>query len=91
MVMPGGLTGRQLAVELRRTRPDLKLLFVSGYSPSRGGSDINVLEGMRFIPKPYQADQILAAIREQLDSKTATENTSFRRRLAKHASTELCA
>jgi PAS domain S-box-containing protein len=92
MVMPGGLTGRQLAVELRRSRPDLKLIFVSGYSPSRGGSDINVLEGMRFIPKPYQADQILGAIREQLDAKTeATGNTSFRRRLAKHASTELCA
>jgi PAS domain S-box-containing protein len=89
MVMPGGLTGRQLAVELRRTRPDLKLIFVSGYSPSRGGGDINGLEGLRFIPKPYQPDEILAAIREQLDAKTTAENTTFSRRLAKHASAEL--
>jgi hypothetical protein len=66
VVMPG-MGGRQLAERLRLDRPDIKVLFVSGYS------DNDVLErgvvepGAPFLPKPFTAEALLLQVRDVLD------------------------
>ncbi len=59
VVMPGQ-TGPELAVELRRRRPDLKVLFVTGYSENPPGTKAPVLH------KPFRAGELLAAVRGAL-------------------------
>lgn len=68
MVMPHGVNGRELAERLRRERPDLRVLFVSGYS-----TDTAVLRqslGARFalLQKPYTRTRLAQAVRACLDA-----------------------
>ena len=65
MIMPR-MTGRQLAEALRRSRPGIKVLFVSGYSNDvvvRSGA---LEEGMAFLQKPFTPDSLGRRIREVL-------------------------
>ena len=65
VVMPG-MSGRELADRLRETRPQVRVLFISGYSEeviSRRG----VLEpGVNLLPKPFTAQQLARRLREVL-------------------------
>jgi PAS domain S-box-containing protein len=67
VVMPE-MNGRELATRLRATRPDLKTLFVSGYSASalapRGVLD----PGVHFLQKPFTIEGFATSVREALDS-----------------------
>jgi PAS domain S-box-containing protein len=66
VVMPG-MGGIELGRELRAARPDLKLLFMSGYSEERlaeGGPD---RAGTGFIQKPFAPATLDAKLRELLD------------------------
>jgi CheY-like chemotaxis protein len=72
MIMPGGLTGRQLAERLRAEDPALKVIFSSGYSPGLTGSDLITLHDRNFIAKPYTTPRLLQLIRECLDGKLDT-------------------
>lgn len=66
LVMPGGMSGIEMAHDLQSIAPGLRVVYTSGYDPeydSHGG----LLEpGVNFIPKPASADTILAVIRRQL-------------------------
>jgi two-component system, cell cycle sensor histidine kinase and response regulator CckA len=67
MIMPGGMNGRELAEELKRRKPDLKIVYTSGYSPDLVGKDLG--EGdTRFISKPYLPAALARVIRERLDT-----------------------
>jgi PAS domain S-box-containing protein len=66
LVMPGGMTGRELAEEAQRRQDGLKVLFTSGYAqpemvrrglPPRGA----------WLKKPYTAAELAAVLREVLD------------------------
>ncbi|MFY0727464.1 response regulator [Pseudomonas sp. NFX15] len=48
-----GMDGRELAIEARKLRPTLPILFASGYAES-----IDVPEGMHLIGKPFSIDQL---------------------------------
>jgi PAS domain S-box-containing protein len=68
VMMPGGLTGKDLARQLRAQRPDLKVVFCSGY-------DANILDratlqepGTRFLTKPFEITSLVAMVRETLDA-----------------------
>ncbi len=67
VIMPG-LNGRELADELRRRRPDLRVLYMSGYTRdviSRAG----VLDsGIEFLPKPFTAALLQERVRNALDA-----------------------
>ncbi|HEY3861332.1 MAG TPA: response regulator [Verrucomicrobiae bacterium] len=67
MVMPGGLTGRQLADSLLAKDPALRVLYTSGYNAGMAGEELSRLVGHDFLPKPYEPDVLLKAVRTCLD------------------------
>ncbi|OWV84665.1 PAS domain-containing sensor histidine kinase [Rhizobium sp. R693] len=67
IVMPGGMTGDELAREARDLRPEIAVLFTSGYSePGLVGQD--GVHGAQWLRKPYTARDLAATIRELLDA-----------------------
>jgi len=69
MVMPEGMSGRQLAERLQAQDPGLKVIYTSGYSPGMAGKDIALLEGFNFLAKPYPPSRLALVVRECLDGK----------------------
>ncbi len=70
VVMPG-LSGSQLARRLLRRRPELRVLYISGY-PEDSISHHGVLNaGQNFLQKPFPPGQFLEKIREVLDTRAA--------------------
>jgi CheY-like chemotaxis protein len=66
VVMPG-ISGKNLAEELTRTQPDLKALFMSGYT-DEAIAQHGVLEpGAAFIQKPFSPMSLAAKVRTVLD------------------------
>jgi CheY-like chemotaxis protein len=71
IIMPEGMTGRTLAERLREQRPDLKVIFMSGYSADVVGKDSEFLRRTRsyFLQKPSSARTLLQTMRQCLDGK----------------------
>jgi CheY-like chemotaxis protein len=67
MVMPGGVSGQDLAEKLRTLQPGLKVIFTSGYSADLAGRELRRSDGQDFLQKPYSPQQLLRAIRRMLD------------------------
>jgi len=67
VVMPGGMTGRQLAEAAKTRRPDLKTLFTSGYTEDSILRLGKLDPGVRLLSKPYRKNELAARIREALD------------------------
>jgi len=69
-----GMNGRQLAEIGRQIRPELKVLFITGYAEHaavRGGF---LDPGMQLITKPFTFDLLTAKVREMIRSDAATAN-----------------
>jgi CheY-like chemotaxis protein len=65
IVMPGGMTGDELAKEARSMRPDIKILFTSGYSEPRvAGRELGAAGS--WLRKPYTASELAVRLRELL-------------------------
>lgn len=62
IVMPGGISGYDLADELVKAKPGLGVVFTSGYDPLRMGQCPESLAGAKFVPKPYDSSELLQAI-----------------------------
>jgi two-component system, cell cycle sensor histidine kinase and response regulator CckA len=69
MVMPDGMTGRDLAETLLAQKPGLKVLYTSGYSAEVVEEDFALRRGIHFLQKPYQPSVLLKTIRESLDEE----------------------
>jgi len=67
MVMPEGMTGHDLALQLRRRKPDLKLIFTSGYSAEVMGIDFGQTDAA-FLSKPYLPSALAQLVRQCLDA-----------------------
>jgi PAS domain S-box-containing protein len=67
LVMPGGLSGQQLARHLQEDQPRLKVIFLSGYSADIAGKELMLRPGENFLSKPYSPGQLLEAVRHALD------------------------
>jgi CheY-like chemotaxis protein len=67
IVMPEGVTGRELAMKLQERNPRLRVIFTSGYSADIAGRELTLEEGQNFLQKPCPPDEILATIRRSLD------------------------
>ncbi len=70
VVLRGSMDGPEIARQLKAKRPDLKVLFMSGYSemfvagPNDGGSKVELLE------KPFSADGLRGRVRDILSRKS---------------------
>ncbi len=60
--LPGGMNGRQLADAARQQRPDLSVLFVTGYAESVAASDGRMEPGMQVMTKPFSLDALAAKV-----------------------------
>jgi len=67
LVMPGGLTGKELATQLRSEAPELKVIYASGYSAEVASKDFPLEEGVNFLAKPFEAQKLAQTVRDCLD------------------------
>jgi two-component system, cell cycle sensor histidine kinase and response regulator CckA len=65
VVMPG-VSGPELAVELQQKRPEMKVLFMSGYSGSAITRHGVLREGLVFLQKPFSPGSVTRAVRAAL-------------------------
>jgi PAS domain S-box-containing protein len=69
MVMPGGLSGRDLAERVRAEKPTLPVIYSSGYSAEFADPPPDEADGVAFLSKPYEAATLLATVRRLLNSR----------------------
>ena len=73
IIMPGDMTGRDLAERLHGQLPGMKVIFMSGYSADVMGKNTDFIRRTRsyFLQKPCSAQAILETVRRCLDEKEA--------------------
>jgi signal transduction histidine kinase len=66
VVMPGGLSGRELADSLQKNRPGLKVLFMSGYNADAIATRGILEPGVAVVEKPFTTSDLLSKVHEVL-------------------------
>ncbi len=61
--LPGGLNGRQMADAARKIRPDLKVLFITGYAENAAVGNGHLEPGMQIMTKPFATDAFAARVK----------------------------
>ena len=61
--------GKDAYEEIRTLRPDIKVLFISGYSADMISKEGILEKGSSFISKPVSPSELLQKVREVLDRK----------------------
>lgn len=64
-----GLNGRQVADAARVGRPELKVLFMTGYAETAAKADGMLASGMELITKPFAMDALTGRIRDLMDAR----------------------
>jgi len=68
MILPGGRNGRQLAEELQLINPELKVLYMSGYTENAVLHQGRLEEGVVLLQKPFRTSELSMMVRQVLDS-----------------------
>jgi PAS domain S-box-containing protein len=69
LIMPGAMNGRELAEKIWQEKPDLKVIFSSGYSADIVGKDFKLETDTNFLQKPYHPQTLAVIVRRCLDGK----------------------
>lgn len=69
VVMPGGMSGRDLAEKLQTEKKSLKVIYTSGHSFDYIGGDTPLHDGINFLQKPYRPLKLAQTIRACLDNR----------------------
>ena len=67
MVMPGEANGLDVARHCLATKPELKVIYTSGYSSELFGSNVQLQDGVNYLPKPYLSSKLSAIIHTALE------------------------
>ena len=65
--LPGGMNGRQMADAARVARPDLKVLFITGYAEKSVIGNGRLAPGMAVLTKPFSVETMAARIRTMIE------------------------
>jgi len=68
VVLPGGLTGAQVAAQARAMRSDLKVLFTTGYARNAIVHHGRLDKGVQLLTKPFSFKDLAAKVRDILDN-----------------------
>jgi signal transduction histidine kinase len=68
VVMPGGMSGRDLATQLEQLRPGVPVLFMSGYNADAIAKRGVLEPGISVVEKPFTSADLLRKVRELLPS-----------------------
>ncbi|MGA9799731.1 MAG: ATP-binding protein [Terriglobales bacterium] len=72
VIMPG-MNGRELANKLSPTRPEMRVLYMSGYTENHIGHNGTLDEGITLLQKPFTLPALKAKVREMLDTPLPQE------------------
>jgi PAS domain S-box-containing protein len=70
IVMPGGMTGWELGAAVKAVRPDLPILYTSGFSESSVQDDRAHAASRQFLPKPYRKRDLAQKLQQLLSEAT---------------------
>ncbi|MCH7868630.1 MAG: response regulator [Myxococcales bacterium] len=68
VILPGDYSGAEVAAELRRKRPGIRVLLMSGYAPESVLVDAQLEPDIKLLHKPFRAADLARAIRGALDA-----------------------
>jgi len=71
--LPGGLNGRQVADAARVRRPDLKVLFITGYADTAAVGNGRLDTGMDVLTKPFEIGVFANKVRALIDARTGPQ------------------
>ncbi|SFV12451.1 PAS domain S-box-containing protein [Methylobacterium sp. 174MFSha1.1] len=74
--LPGGMNGRQMAEAARETRPDLKVLLITGYAETAILGNGTLGPGMAVLTKPFSIETMAARIRSIIEAGREWERRS---------------
>jgi PAS domain S-box-containing protein len=69
IIMPDGMNGRELADKLRTDKPDLKIIYCSGYANNLPGKDSPLRHHEDFLEKPFEPVKLLQKVRNCADTE----------------------
>jgi len=69
VIMPGGISGRQLADEVLKKRPGIKVLYTSGYTDNAIVHHGKLDKGVLLLTKPYRKTQLAKLVRAALQGE----------------------
>jgi PAS domain S-box-containing protein len=73
MMMPNGVTGRELSQRLLADEPELPIVFASGYSLELTAPDFRASDRQLFLQKPYLTEELVATVRQCLGENQPVE------------------
>ena len=65
--MPVGVSGQELAELFQQQKPGLKIIYSSGYSTDAAAKNLDLVHGINFLQKPYDAERLTLTVRSCLD------------------------
>jgi PAS domain S-box-containing protein len=74
VIMPR-MNGRELARQVKGSRPGVRILFMSGYTGEVVSHDGRLSPGIAFLPKPFSMDSLVAKVRDVLDQNGEEQST----------------
>jgi signal transduction histidine kinase/ActR/RegA family two-component response regulator len=68
MVMPGGMNGLDLVSRVKEERPNVRVIYISGYLADVSRDELSQSEGASYLAKPFTLPTLARVVREALDA-----------------------